>query len=492
MLVRSGLLLALGLLLGRLLGFGRELGVAARFGATGMADAIIFTLTFPDLLMTIFFGGVLSTVLVTEFVRLGEQGSWVLHRQVTQWGGALALAMAICLAACAEPVVRLLAPGVSVSTQELMAHGVAWSAWLMPLIVCATATTVWLQALQRFAASAFSTLLYNAVVVMAIWTGLPAGDPLRALALAMVAAGLLRCFWLWFDLRGCVNPTPPHGMDWVAMFRRYLDALLTSIALFLVPVIGRAMATGSGDGGMALYNYASKLVELPLAVAITLVSVVVFSPLARLVQQKEDWASLWRSSARVVVGLSVMICLTTFAFGQELTSVAFGWGQLSETQLKLIADMTITGMLSLIFQGVYALNNVVLSALHETRRMMFYSLAGLMVFILAAWIGFWFWEAKGLMVALTAAYGVMVLLQLFWLGGVAQAGLADIFDNHFIRVLVFMILASLPFFLIPSSLGRWLGLVGAFCQFIVLTVVAVGLHPRLRLWAGDRFRSISK
>lgn len=488
MLVRSGLIVALGLLLGRLLGFGRELGVAAEFGATGMADAAILTLTFPDLLMNILFGGVLSAVLVPEFVRLGERGSWVLHRRVTLAALAAAGVLALLLALLSLPLARLLAPGASPASAAAMAHGIAWSAWLMPLIVCSTVTTVWLQALQRFGSSAFSTLFYNGLLVVVIWRGLPADDPLRALALAMVAAGLVRCLWLWAGLRREINPALPEAMDWPGLRRRYADALLTSLALFLFPLVGRAIASHAGDGGLAIYNYASKLVELPLGIAITMVSVVVFSKLAAMIQQSGDWQSLWRDSLRLVAGLSVMITLPAVCFSRQLAEAAFGWGAMSPASLERIAALSSVGMLSLGLQGVYVLNNLVLSSFHETRRMMRYSLAGLAVFAGSGYAGFRALGGEGLMLGLVLAYALMVALQLRWLSGAGARLFGDALDARFVRMTAWMLAASIPFWLLSPHAGRWEGLALAAVQFTGLAWLAVLCQPVLRAVAVSRLR----
>ena len=57
MLIRSGLILAVGVLLGRLLGFFRETLIASQFGVSGLADVAILTLTLPDLFMNVLLGG---------------------------------------------------------------------------------------------------------------------------------------------------------------------------------------------------------------------------------------------------------------------------------------------------------------------------------------------------------------------------------------------------------------------------------------------------
>ncbi|HEX5277408.1 MAG TPA: lipid II flippase MurJ [Fluviicoccus sp.] len=488
MLLKSGLVLALGLLLGRVLGFGRELGVAAEFGATGMADAAILTLTFPDLLMNILFGGVLSAVLVPEFVRLGERGSWVLHRRVTVAALAVAVLLAVLIGVFSQPLARVLAPGAGQASATAMAHGLAWSAWLMPLIVCSTVTTVWLQALQRFSASAFSTLFYNALLVAVIWSGLPADDPLRALALTMVAAGVVRSLWLWASVRNDINPAVPEGLDWPGLRRRYADALLTSLALFLFPLVGRAIASHAGDGGLAIYNYATKLVELPLGIAITMVSVVVFSKLAGLIQQSGDWQSLWRDSLRLVAGLAVMITLPAVCFSRQLAEAAFGWGAMSSASLEHIAAQSSVGMLSLGLQGVYVLNNLVLSSFHETRRMMRYSLAGLGVFALGGYAGFAVLGGEGLMLGLVLAYAVMAVLQSRWLAAAGAKAFGNALDARFARMTLWMLAVSIPFWLLSPHVGRWGGLALASVQFMGLAGLAVACQPVLRAVALSRLR----
>lgn len=480
-LARSGLIVASGLMLGRMLGFVREIGIAAQFGVTGMADAAILTLSLPDMVMTILCGGVLSAVLVPEFVRLGEQGAAVLHRRTSVMGAMAGSLVAGLTAVMSLPLAQLLAPGASTPSQQVIAHGIAWSAWLMPLVICATITTVWLQAMQRFGASAFATVFFNAVLVGVLWAGLPAADPLRALALAMLAAGTVRCLWLWSDARPFMNRAEPSGMDWPALRKRYVDALVASTALFVFPLIGRAIASGAGDGGLAIFNYASKLIELPLAIAITMVSTVVFAPLARQIQQGGDWSGLWANSQRLVVALAVIITMVTVTFSQSLADVAFGWGAMTPAGRHEIARQCSVGMLSLALQGMFGLNNLVLAAFHETRRMMLYSLTGLLVFGVSGHLLFRVAGGAGLMAALVLAYAVMVFLQCRWLVREKSVDILRIPDPAYLKVMAVIGAGSALFLLlVPRVLSPWVGLFGAVVQGLCLAAAAVMVHGELR------------
>lgn len=454
MLIRSGLILAVGILLGRLLGFFRETLIASQFGVSGLADVAILTLTLPDLFMNVLLGGAASIVLVPVFVRLQGAGSAWLHYRISIISALVCVLLAVVVVMLSQPLARLLAPGVTPQTQTQIALGISWSAWLMPLIACATVTTTWLQALGRFSVSAFSTLLYNLVLIFVLMFALSPTQPIVSLAIGMLIAGVLRCFWLWWDTHPFVNHERAESLMVKPLLQSYGMALVASSSLFLLPLIGRAMASQTGEGGIAIFNYASKLVELPLAVAITLIANVMFATLAHTIQQQpKTWSVMFGQSQRVVILVAWLITLPAFCFSLSLVKIAFGWGEISEFHLQQIAIVWQCGLLSLVLQGVVSLNTVALAAHHNTRTLASSSLLGLVSYSGASYLLLPIYGLLGLMGALLLAYLIMLIEQWRVLVTRHHLHLSQVLNVRFLCTLMLMLLITIPMWFLGSYLN---------------------------------------
>ncbi len=491
MLIRSGLILAVGILLGRLLGFFRETLIASQFGVSGLADVAILTLTLPDLFMNVLLGGAVSIVLVPEFVRLKDAGSAWLHFRISIISALVCLVLAVVVTILSRPIALMLAPGVSAQTLSQIALGISWSAWLMPLIACATVTTTWLQALGRFSVSAFSTLLYNIVLVLVLAFALSPTQPIASLAIGMLVAGVLRCFWLWWDTRRFINAERAESVVVASLLRRYGMALVASSSLFLLPLIGRAMASQTGEGGIAIFNYASKLVELPLAVAITLIANVMFATLAHTIQQQpKTWSVMFGQGQRLVILIAWLITLPAFCFSLPLVKIAFGWGKITEFHLQQIATVWQWGLLSLVFQGVVSLNTVALAAHRNTRALVSSSLLGLCSYSAGCYLLLPLYGLSGLMAALLLAYIIMLIEQWRVLVTQHQLQLSQVINKSFVYALMLMLLITIPMWFLGSFFS--LNTVAAVMAAIVHTLLLLGalymVQPEVRAMAKPLLR----
>ncbi len=273
MFLRAGLVSLALLLASRLLGLLRESVQAAALGAGAAADVAILMLTLPDLLTGILASGALAYVLLPLWARQTAAAQEASQRRVARALlaagaiGALILLLAPWLAA------RALAPGLSGSEQALAHQALRWSALCLPLALLAALWTTRLQHQRDFTGMYGANLVVNSAVIVALL--LAAGSPhawLWTLGSGLLLAMLARLLWLRLRLvRGEPPAQPAQATEDSALPAPtvWLWALASAGLPLLLPLLARSLASSQGEGALTSFNYAWKLVELPLVPAPT-------------------------------------------------------------------------------------------------------------------------------------------------------------------------------------------------------------------------------
>lgn len=428
MLMKAGMIVLAGVLLGRLLGFLREVQLAAAFGAGQVADAAIIALTLPDLLMNLFLGGALSYALIPELTGLSRENAWRLHVQTSLLAasvfGAVALATGIFSANVLQLFNQNLPSDIAIQAQQ----AISISAWLMPLIAMAGVTSAYLQANHRYAAGAASTAIYNGMLVACL-SGMvlfDAGDSaLMILSLAMIAGGLLRNLVLWRDAAKSrpaeISDASRCNLIRATLLKSYLFALAGGIALLLLPLLARMFAGQYGAGALAQFNYASKLIDLPLGVAITVISVVALPALssAHAADTADStaasrWQDLLMQSLRLSILLSLVIMLPCIYFASDLAHAAYDWGKMDAQALAGIESLLVTGFLLLLVQGALSVTSAALASAQNTAALAWSGVAGVLVFVSA--LSLRDGGLTMLMAAMVLAHGAVLAAQCVSLG----------------------------------------------------------------------------
>ena len=271
MYLRAGVLSLGLLLLSRVLGLLRESAQAAAFGSTGVGDAVIVMFTLPDLLVGMVFSGALSYVLLPLWARQSPA-----EQQCSQKKVAFVLTITGVFLGCMvwllrDALVQALAPGLQGALKTLGSDSLLWSAAALPLAMLAALWATRLQHERDFVGMYAGSLLVNAALVGGVlvvarmaWSA----SALPVLGGALLLGGAARLAWLYVRLPKAVQPPFSATASSLPKAGIWLWAALSSGLLLLLPLMARSLASTSGEGALASFNYAWKLVELPLVRAI--------------------------------------------------------------------------------------------------------------------------------------------------------------------------------------------------------------------------------
>lgn len=401
MLLRAGLVSLALLLASRVLGLLRESVQAAALGAGGTADVVILMLTLPDLLTGILASGALAYVLLPLWARQSAAAQIQGVRQMGGWlllGGAAAAALLLVVPGLAADA---LAPGLGEALRPMALNALRWGAVALPLALLAALWTTRLQHQRDFTGMYGANLVVNTVVIGSLLavastvTDSPT-DIVTALGLGLLLAMALRLLWLRWRMAGATaHPAtsaeaaePPWPMPSV-----WLWALAGAGLPLLLPLLARSLASDSGEGALANFNYAWKLVELPLVLAIQLVASLAFPGIARAyaAAPAAGTHTARRDALRQAFVLAwVLACAAAAALAglaPSLAQLLFGWGRMPPEAVLQIAQWARVGAWSLLPQALLA---VLLTLTASTGRLRHAVLAyGLALVSLAAgaWLG---------------------------------------------------------------------------------------------------------
>lgn len=393
----------------RVTGLVRDVLMASLFGAGAMTDAFNVAFRIPNLLRRLFAEGAFSQafgpLLTATHTRQGAAYTqlfidrvatvltWVLLT-VSALGVLLAPALVWLLASGLEDTAQTVytlqpRPETALSplghvlidtahTPSARSAAIAMTRWMFPYIACislvALASSV-LNTWGRFAVPAFAPVLLNlSMIAAALWLAPQFGawgvEPIYAMALGVMAGGVLQLAWQWAALRQ-LGIAPRLGWRW-RQFRQALASddvqqILRNMAPALLGVgvaqvslmINTQIASHLSAGSVTWLFYADRLMEFPTALIGVALGAVLMTHLARAkaagdaarYMQMLDWG------LRLIVVLVAPCAVALLAFAQPLVATLFHRGALGSDDVSQIARALMgygVGLLGLVALKVLA------------------------------------------------------------------------------------------------------------------------------------------
>ena len=300
-------ILALGNICSRLLGLTREIVLTFLFGATGAVDALQVAIIVPKAMYDLLIGGHINGAIVpvlSDVITLrGKDELWrVVSALVSLVIAALAL-LVILIEVFAPQVVPLVAPGADLATRRLAIQLLRLTAPSLLFLSLFAVFSGALFALRSFTLPAFAGVVFNGCIVL-VTLALPvAWQPTLAARVevfpfifARPAAGIMivALGWLTGAVAQMILQMPGLRLRRLRLSLNWRHPALKSIALLYLPVMfslsmdtliirpfSYRLASLTGDGGIAIMNWATTLVQFPQGLVATAISIAILPTLAR-------------------------------------------------------------------------------------------------------------------------------------------------------------------------------------------------------------------
>ncbi len=372
MFLRAGLLALLLLVASRLAGLVRESAQAAAFGASAMGDVAVLMFSLPDWLTGVVAAGALSYALLPHWARLAPAEVAAVQRRVAWALAAFGVAVALGLVLLAEPAARLLVGGLPGALMPSAVRALAWSAVALPAALLAALWAARLQHERDFTGMYAANLVVNGCLIATLFAvaGRPAagggGGTVTWLGIGLLAAMLARLAWLW-QRQGPFRVPPAPAAPGLPGAGLWLWAVLAAGLPLALPFAARSIASQGGAGALATFNYAWKLVELPLMLAVQLVATLALPAISRALATPGD-AGRADADRAIRAGFAlawVLACAATAGLLLAAPAVArllFGWGRMQPEAVAQLAAWGQVGAWSLLPQALLAVGTAVLAA----------------------------------------------------------------------------------------------------------------------------------
>lgn len=480
MFLKAGLFSLVLLLASRLLGLVRESAQAAAFGATGLADVAVMMLSLPDWLAGVLAGGGLAYVLLPAWAKQSARQVGASQRRVAHGLLLAGCLIAMLLAVFAPVVVRWLAAGVPSDLVPSAQAALLWSATALPLALLAALWATRLQHERDFIGLYGGNLVVNTAVIATLVAvvGSAAGAELavRLLGAGLLAAMILRLLWLLLRQRRfsrAAQETPGSDLPRASL---WLWAIASAGLPLALPFAARSLASDQGPGALATFNYAWKMVELPLLLAVQLVATLALGPIAQAVGRaasRDEAAVVVRRGFALAWTLACASAAGLLVASPAVAQLLFGWGRMDTAALAQVAEWGRIAAWGLLPQ---ALTSIALAVLAVQGRMQPAVLAYAAALLLL--VNFGPADGAALMEALNLAWAGVCLVALVAVG----ASLRDWLPWRALGA-AFGGLLLLEFVLFLTGVPRQLAL-----QFAVGAVVAL-LLVGLTWWASPDLRA---
>ena len=489
MYLRAGVFSLGLLLLSRVLGLLRESVQAAAFGSTGMGDAVIVMFTLPDLLVGILVSGALAYVLLPVWATQSPSEQAAGQRKIAYALVCSGLVLGMLIWLFRNSLIQVLAPGLVSDVKIASANALGWSAAVLPLAMLAALWVTRLQQAQDFVGMYAGNLIVNLALVVGLFvvanSTAPAIDALSLLGICLVFAMLGRLAWLAWRLPASPKPTVIAPAVNLPRASLWLWAALSSGLLLVFPLVARSLASTAGEGSLASFNYAWKLIELPLVLAVQLVASLAFPAITRTQPGSPSRQQAVSLAFLVAWTLACAAVAVVATFSLPIASLLFGWGRMSASDLEVIAQWSAIGIWSLLPQALMAVLLTVMATNGRMQAAVWVMAAGLALLLLTGWLGGF--NGQNLMWLLNAVFACMAVMLMVLERRSIKATLPYL--AFLVPLLVCMGLVSLK----PLLQNFQVTLTLIFCAAYGLLVMgsAVVASPVLRGVFGKRFKNKS-
>lgn len=348
--------LALVLLLGRLAGLARESIIGARFGLTSQGDVAALLLSLPDLLLALLVSGGVSAALVPRIIQLplADRLSTVRFAAVAI-GGSFAV-LGFLFAVRPDLFAAILAPGSLSEFRSLGAAPVVLIAFAIPVVALSGVSAAWLNANARFLPVGFGTLLFNSAIIAVLLAWQMPNQPLLAVATGVFAGGVIRLAsqLVLLPMRQ-IMARPVLTKDARSLVRDFASGVAGVMISLLPPVILRSAASIVGPGSLMAMLYSHKLIEIPVGVVFGAMGTIALSSISSVHAEeggkhRAEWLAYCGTRRALLFGMVMAACAGFYA--RPAVELVFGYGEMGQASVALIARLFAIGALSLPFTAI--------------------------------------------------------------------------------------------------------------------------------------------
>ena len=352
-------IIALGNIASRLLGVVREMVKSGLFGAGPHVDALNAALRVPTTLYDLLVGGMTSSALIPVLSDYAAP-----ERRAELWRLLSILISVVSLILCGIVLLgELLAPQVSVLlvaglSPPYRALATDMLRLVLPAVILLSLASILsggLYALKQFTVPAFSVAIFNAgVVVVALIFGRRWG--VHSMAAGLLVGAALQVVLQLSGLRGA-RLRPALDLRHPALRRilgLYLPILIGLAVDTLAVLLSYNLASRTGEGSISWMEYAATIIQFPLGLIVTAISVAILPTLSRQASANEieSFRATLAQGLRLVLTLIIPATVGLYVLASPIIAVIFEHGDFTPADTVATAQALRCALLGLLFAAI--------------------------------------------------------------------------------------------------------------------------------------------
>ena len=357
---RAASIIAAGNIASRVLGLARDIAKSYFFGATGLVSAFNIAAKVPMWFYDLLAGGMVSAALVPVFSTYARREKraelWLIASFLLTLCVILMTPLVLLGELFAPQIAWLVSGGMSAEMLQLTASLLRLTLPAILFLNFAGILAGLLYSLKRFTLSAFNAAIFNlGIVAVTLLFARPFG--VHAMAAGLLVGAVLQVL---LQLPGLRDTQLRPVLNWHHPALHRIARLYFPIVLgLLVDLISRAisyrLASTTGDQSIAWMDYATTLMQFPLGITSTAISVAILPTLARqaagwsVPEDSRDFLATLAHALRLVLVLIIPATVGLFVLARPVVVLIFEHGDF------LTADTAMTTMvLRLYLLGIIA------------------------------------------------------------------------------------------------------------------------------------------
>ena len=358
---RAASIIALGNVASRVLGLARDTVKANLFGATGLVSAYEAAAIVPTLLYDLLIGGMVSSALVpvfSEYAQRDRRELWRLASLVITLAVVVLTGLALIVELAAPLVARLISGGLETGLLDQTASLLRVTVVAAVFISLSGVIGGMLQALKRFTLPALTAAAFNAAIVAcALLLGSRLG--IASMAIGLLVGATLKVLLQLPGLRDArLRPAwDLHHPGLRQIGKLYLPVILGLAVNQLAIVLSYNLASRANAEGISWMRYATTLIQFPLGLVATAVSIAILPTLsqqAALIQA--DAAMMFKSTlargVKLVLVLIVPAAVGLLVLARPIIALLFEHGRFAAADTDAVTQVLYFYLPGLVFAAV--------------------------------------------------------------------------------------------------------------------------------------------
>lgn len=346
-LLRSAATVAACTLITRILGYLRDLALAYRMGSDPLVDAYLQAYRVVDLVVYLLAAGGATAALIPPMVRLrqerGDAAAWNLLSSVLRNTALVLLALVLSGELLAGPLARLVGPGF---TPEMQAQTATLMRVMLPaalMLGCSAVAGAALNACGNFFWPPLAWgVLDLGILAGTLWPTTTPQHAISGVAGGVVVGSAAALAMQLLVLRGMgYRRTAAAPGAFAEVARAFLPAAAVLTCGYLYMEVAAVLVSGAGQGWVMALRYAARLINLPLGLVGTALSVALLPLLAQAAAEgnRTAYYRTLRRAALLALALCLPAALILGVFSAPIVSLLFEHGRFSAADALRLSDL---------------------------------------------------------------------------------------------------------------------------------------------------------